>query len=405
MKTLFARLVLLLNGAALALAGLALVDFLLHPLAPDHIFQSALYRGVAILALTPLTLLVGFLVLRRVPGNLVGPLLILWSGSVTFSSVRPDIHPVLFALFSFLDFFGWVALFTMLLQFPDGRIYPPGAAPWIYRLLGVVVFIISLVFISTATFQTTPQVVNPFYLPALENVAEPIAQWAVLFFAPIIAMALISPALRYRRGSLRERQQIKWLALFGGLSALYTLLGLIIIPLLTGGEVMNPGNDLFAVIFYLTVGLFPPTAIGVAVLRHRLWDIDILIRRTLVYGSLTAALALVYFGLVTLLQASLSAISNQQSEITNVLSTLAIAALFTPLRRGIQNAIDRRFYRQKYNAERVLANLSAALRDEVELDHLKNSILRVVDETVQPAHASLWLREADLHPGKRSAEG
>jgi hypothetical protein len=219
-------------------------------------------------------------------------------------------------------------------------------------------------------------------------------------------MALVSPVLRYRKGSPRERQQIKWLALFAGFFVLYTLLGLIAYPLLTGGKVMNPGTGLFAVFFYLTTGLFPPLSIGVAVLRYRLWDIDILIRRTLVYSTLTVVLTLIYFGSVVLLQGLFQLITSQnQPPVATVISTLTIAALFIPIRRRIQTFIDRRFYRQKYNAERVLAAFSSTLRDEVELEHLTNSILGVARETMQPEHASLWLREVNLQPrGQRVSD-
>jgi hypothetical protein len=227
---------------------------------------------------------------------------------------------------------------------------------------------------------------------------------ALLFFAPILTLALVSPVLRYRRGSPQERQQIKWLALFAGFLVLYIFLVLIAQPLLTGGQVMNPGNNLFAAIFYLSAGLFPPSAIGIAVLRHRLWDIDLLIRRTLVYSTLTLILTLVYFGSVVVLQRLFTTAIGHQSPAAVMLSTLAIAALFTSFRRHIQTFIDRRFYRQKYNAERVLAAFSTTLREKVDLDHLTNSILGVVEDTMQPAHVSLWLREVDPQPRERKPE-
>ena len=287
MKPFFDRIVLMLVGVALSLCGLAFADFILHPLAQDYNFHSTLYRAVVMLVLTPLTLLVGFLIMRRVPGNVVGPLFIVWSGTVAYGSIREGIGQGLFALFYYYDMaLGWLGLFLMLLHFPDGKIYPPRAASWIYRLLGIFFFMPSLMFLSTASLQVPSQMANPFHLPALQSYAKLILGLGILSFSPIILMALISPVLRYRNGSPRERQQIKWLALFAGFFVLYTLLGLIAYPMLTGGEVMNPGTSLIAVIFYLTVGLFPPFAIGVAVLRHRLWDIDILIRRTLVHCSL-----------------------------------------------------------------------------------------------------------------------
>jgi len=138
-----------------------------------------------------------------------------------------------------------------------------------------------------------------------------------------------------------------------------------------------------------------PFVFGTAILRYGLWDIDVLINRTLVYGTLTAILALVYFGLVVGLQFLFRELTSQvaSSPLIIVGSTLAIAALFQPLRRRIQSAIDRRFYRRKYDAAKTLAHFSAILRDEVDLNRLSEQLVEVVEETMQPAHVSLWLRK------------
>ena len=135
-----------------------------------------------------------------------------------------------------------------------------------------------------------------------------------------------------------------------------------------------------------------PAAIGVAVLKHRLYDVDLLINRTLVYGTLTVSLGLAYFGSVVLLQGLFRALTGDDSQLVIVASTLAIAALFDPLRRRIQDWVDRRFYRNKYDARKTLEEFGAKLRDETGLEPLSAGLVAVVRETVQPAHVSLWLR-------------
>ncbi len=210
-----------------------------------------------------------------------------------------------------------------------------------------------------------------------------------------MVMTVLLPVLRYRSGGVRERLQIRWLALTAGGIVLYTLVVLIVYPLLTGAEPMTNGDNIATVIFYISVGLFPPVTIGVAVLRHRLWDIEIIIRRTLVYSILTVSLTLVFFGSVAVLQ-GLSALLIRQdhSPLVTIFSTLATAALFTPLRRRIQSFIDRRFYRQRYDPEQVLAAMSRSLREEVTLDHLTGLLLEIVGETLQPAQVSLWMKDS-----------
>jgi hypothetical protein len=147
-----------------------------------------------------------------------------------------------------------------------------------------------------------------------------------------------------------------------------------------------------------------PVAVGIAILRYRLYEIDLLINRTLVYGSLTATLALVYFSGVATTQAILRTLTGQQEQpqLAIVVSTLVIAALFNPLRRRIQSFIDRRFYRRKYDARKTLEAFSAKLRDETDLDALSDDLVRVVRETMQPAHVSLWLRPDTVSKGKQA---
>jgi hypothetical protein len=162
------------------------------------------------------------------------------------------------------------------------------------------------------------------------------------------------------------------------------------------------GDVFYGLLIYGFAGM--PVAVGIAILRYRLYDIDLLINRTLVYGLLTATLALLYFGGVTATQALLSTITSQQElpQVVVVASTLVIAALFTPLRRRIQSFIDRSFYRRKYDAAKTLEAFSATLRDEMDLHAMSEDLVGVVRETMQPAHVSLWLRQETARKRERA---
>jgi hypothetical protein len=217
-----------------------------------------------------------------------------------------------------------------------------------------------------------------------------------LDFAPIvccIGIGIFSQIYRYIRVSNRaQRQQTKWIV-FGVTAAVGIFIGLVVISSRSpSGDNYNFLGEVIGNIVFSGVVLLIPLSIGFSILRYRLYDIDFLINRTLVYGILTALLAIIYFSLVFGLQYLLQGLTRQANNIVIVVSTLAIAALFQPLRRRIQKLIDRRFYRQKYDAVRTLEAFSATLRNEVELDQLREHLLAVVQETMQPAHVSLWIR-------------
>ncbi|HET9224831.1 MAG TPA: hypothetical protein VFO07_20125, partial [Roseiflexaceae bacterium] len=205
---------------------------------------------------------------------------------------------------------------------------------------------------------------------------------------------------RYRRvSSPTQRQQTKWVVF--GLLAMCLGLIAVGVPLLAPA-LRRPGPD--RMLYELAVRpaatcalLLLPISVGVALLRSRLFEVDVLINRTLVYGLLTALLGLIYVGGVVLLQAIFRTFVGQPSSIAVVASTLAIVALFAPLRQRLQTAIDRRFYRRKYDAAQTLTSFSATLRDEVDLRTFSDRLLAVVVETMQPAHVSLWLRGSDLN--------
>jgi hypothetical protein len=219
--------------------------------------------------------------------------------------------------------------------------------------------------------------------------------------------ALAVQVYRYRRVSTaRQRQQTKWVV-YGfavALSAniLYWIVLPIAVPPFLSPQALHAMTLLYPVIAYplyelATIAL--PVSFAIAIQRHQLFDVDVLIKRTLVYGSLTLLLAAVYLGSILTMQQLVRAVPGQgaqaeQNPIVLVVSTLLIAALFTPLRRGIQAAIDRRFYRAKYDAARTLERFAATLRSEVDLGALQTNLVDVVQETMQPAHISLWLRQS-----------
>jgi len=223
----------------------------------------------------------------------------------------------------------------------------------------------------------------------------PLLEIMVLF---IIVLGVYAQIFRYRNmSSYSERQQTKWV-LFGFL--LFVGMILITYPFFIyinnspPGEPLPWWSPLSNIIWWLTMCIMPVT-IFIAIQRHSLWDIDLIIRKTLVYGAITLLLVLLYFGSVVLLQQAFRALAGQDSPVAIVISTLIIAALFNPLRGRVQEAIDRRFYRGKYDAQQALADFAATARDEVEMEQLTGHLLAVVQESVQPEQASLWLRTGE----------
>jgi hypothetical protein len=205
------------------------------------------------------------------------------------------------------------------------------------------------------------------------------------------SVAVASLMVRFRRSRAEERKQLEWF--------LYAVVLVLLVNTIGQLELLPSVVREFLFVFTLE-GLW--VAIGIAILRYRLYGIDILINRTLVYGTLTASLAALYFAVIVVLQMLFDLLSGQQSTLAVVASTLLIAALFSPLRRRIQLFIDRRFYRKKYDARRTLEAFSARLRDETNLDALSGDLVRMVGDTLQPAHVSLWLRPDHGPKGSRA---
>jgi hypothetical protein len=227
-----------------------------------------------------------------------------------------------------------------------------------------------------------------------------VAQVGYLLLLGEVAIVVIVQLYRYRRvSSPIERQQTKWVV-FGIATPATVFVGATILYLIF--PVLAEPSSLYLVAYDVVstfLLLIIPLSFGFAMLRSRLWDIDVIINRTLVYGTLTALLALVYVGLIVALQFLLRGIISQDNGVAIVLSTLTIAALFQPLRRRLQAIIDRRFYRRKYDAKRIIDAFSATLRAETDLTRVSEQLVAVVQETMQPTHVSLWLRPPE-HDGK-----
>jgi hypothetical protein len=291
------------------------------------------------------------------------------------------------------------ALALLLLLFPDGRVPSPRwrVVPWLLGVAVVGVTVWSMlqpgpIDLSAVTI-ANPAGVAALDDPAIQAVGLVPNLLAVLtLFVGSVACAM-APFVRRRRAGPIERQQLKWLAFVAAASGLAGA---------TGFLLAGPGNSTMAIVGRLLlllaltgIAIGIPVAVGLAVLRYRLYDIDQVINRTLVYGLLTAALGLGYAGVVLILGQLLD---RQNSSLAVAGATLAMAALFQPLRRRIQQQVDRRFNRRRYNAAQTIQEFSTRLRDEVDLDTLTAELLAVADQTMQPTQASLWLRDNPTPP-------
>src|SRR6266496_1981679 len=299
--------------------------------------------------------------------------------AITFSSDTLEATP--FWVFEFVIFLGAVSIVVFFYLFPTGR-FVPRWTRWLS--IGVILYWGFKYFLPPFPF-------NPYTNTIFTNSA---------FFLFVGAM-IIAQVYRYLRvSSSVQRQQTKWVVFGVSISVGGYLLFVLLFLLFFPSAIQNPLAKILLNTFNHLLLLLIPISIPFAILRSRLWDIDIIINRTLVYSSLTAILALIYFASGIALQSLLSLFtghlsSGTQTPVVIVASTLGIAALFQPLRRRLQTIIDRRFYRSRYDAARTLAAFSASLRNEVDLNQLREQLLAVVQETMQPAHVSLWLRQPE----------
>lgn len=276
-------------------------------------------------------------------------------------------------------------LFVLLL-FPNGRLPSPGWK-WVGWADGILLLIGgTLLAINPEPSDAYPEIRNPIALtatPIMEAVILPAVAFAL---AGCIVASFAAFVYRFRRANYVEKQQLKWVLYAISLLALVFILNILLIDLM-GLAALDGALSLLLDISYLAL----PAAIGVAILRYRLFDIDVIIRRTATYALVAAALLLVYLGSIVLLQQIFSRLTGlRQNEIVTVLSTLAIAALFVPLRNRIQAWIDRRFNRKKYDAQKVLADFALTVRDETDLEKLTGRLMHVVQETMEPRSVGIW---------------
>ncbi len=347
------------------------------------------------------SLLVGGLITAQLPGRLYGWIWILiglgtgvlhpLGSTVAVKALTASPPQILLGgLAHYLTVVAWMIAVPMiplaLILFPTGS---PPSPRWRWAVGAVLAGagIGILIGWALAGDIGNPPVTNPFVLSGatgvlMETLNDVIFNFTLFAALPLSALSLV---LRYRHATGVARAQIRWLTLAAVLVVVFLIFDLsdLHLPWISE-DVMTIGDNI------LLTGL--PLSVAVAILRYRLYDVDFIIRKTLIYALLTAALALVYFGSVVVLQRFFETLTGQQSPLTVVLSTLLIAALFSPLRRRVQAAVDRRFYRQKYDAQRVLAAFAQTARDEVALESLAAGLEQVVRDTVKPVRMGLWLK-------------
>jgi MFS family permease len=292
----------------------------------------------------------------------------------------------------------FIAPCLLFLLFPDGRPASPRWRPLVWAVAVVAAGAIFATALEPGRLDAHPYVENPLGLGkpfgSIVRVAKDVTDVVAI---PVFLVSLASVVVRLRRSGGRERLQVKWVAYAAVLTTI-SFATSFLLGLLPSGQTAADVFFLVGVVGFTGI----PVAAGTAILRHRLYEIDLLINRTLVYGSLTVMLVAVYAGSIVILQGFLRAITGQESQLAIVASTLAVAALFSPLRQRVQGLVDRRFYRRKYDAAKTLDAFSVRLRDETQLDTLSEDLVGVVTRTVQPAHASLWLRPETGSKGEQA---
>jgi len=391
----------MLGGLAILLGILAIVLALLFPASNEEpgrppVWIQMLFVMPALLAFPA----VGALVAMRRAQNPVGWLFIVFGLTANLAFLSDTLVPyllglhldrwasIVFSLGSLGFPVGVSAALLAVLYFPNGSLlsYRWRAVVW-SALTGTVLNAISVLFMPgplAAGFE------NPLGIPGAAALMNSLNNVSSIILIGAMLLTGLSMVIRLWRSQGIERQQLKWV-MAASILMFTGFLGALLMPTL--------GLQGFAwAVGFLGLGMIPISA-GIAILRYRLWDIDLLIRRTLIYSLITAALALLYYGSVALIQGLFRLPGEGRSQLPIVGSTMVIAALFSPLRRRMQELIDRRFYRRKYNAEKILAAFSAAARDEVDIEQLTSQLQSIVQETMQPEYVSLWLNQKSLKTG------
>ena len=420
------RLAWSLAAFAVAMFGAAVVLYFLTPsdYSPGDWFSvRALSDALGFVAFLAFPL-VGALIASRRPDNPIGWICLadglLWMVlAVTdqysiYGLASPGSVPFPVAVGTIGNQWLWVSTvgllgIYLLLLFPNGRLPSRRWRPLAW-FAGVVIFVSSIVEgFSPGPLENQGGVPNPFGLEELPWLSD-----VSLVLLPLLPLCILASAfslvLRYRRSGGEVRQQIKWVAFIASFTGLLYLIAMVSQLISLQGQMDDSGKLAlplwFEILFSVAVLGFAgvPVAIGFAVLKYRLYDIDLVINRTLVYVSLTATLLALYLAGVSSAQTIFRLLTGQehQPQLAIVASTLVIAALFNPLRRRIQSFIDRRFYRRKYDARKTLEEFSTRLRQETDLEALSAELVGVVIDTMQPAHVSLWLRGSPRDAGRRT---
>lgn len=382
-------------AVAVALTGMSLVLLVLNASDPDApVFDWWLGNALVVIEAT-----VGALIASRRPENPVGWLLCAFGVAVSTSSFTSQ-----YAIYALLarpgslpagEALAWVCSWLLpiiiglqvsyLALFPTGRL-PSRRWRWIAWLTAVFVAVgvFLAAFSPEAYLGSLGPIRNPLGIEGFTGAYE-----AVLYTgAPLLFVSVTASIfVRLHRALGVERQQLKWFAYGAAMFATGTILNVVTLAIEPPRWFEVANQAIFAVL-----GTAVPISIGIAILRYRLFDIDVLINRTLVYATLSVTLSLVYLGSVVSLQYAFRSLTGQGSQFVIVASTLVIAALFNPLRRRVQSFVDRRFYRRRYDAAKTLEAYATRLRAETDLASLNDDVVSVVSETMQPEHASLWLR-------------